>query len=677
MQMFNRPLNRIPLVLVTLLGLGISASAQITTAENGLSISTSNTNTVQLGGSLLYNTAIDLGNFGFTLKRGNTPLFSTLSNGNIGLGTITPGARVSFPDVNASEDPFGITWYNPEPLLYGIHRTAGPWTGPDWQQLRLGWATGIILDPGTAYGKSYVDIIGNGLRVTQGNIGIGTTNPHGLLSLGNSVSNGKLAIWQGDYNGQTYSAGIGMQPGQFRLYIPSYDNRFSFLAAEDATNEVMTIQGTGNVGIGNSAPHSKLEVGTNPADDATPYQPTIWDSYSARVNGNLSIFSSGSSSAYGDSYELNFYARYGNGGQGIVTNKAGYIKATAINDYIYPPQAMGRGTLILGSTNTNYNNNQFINVPALYVSNGKVGIGEASPQATLQIKTSTADASASDFQLVDNAGGTILSVRNDQKFTVGSGTQSTQFVIAGTGYLSGIYSPAYASASNNVISFKDYNGNTRMTFDMSNGTDGKLDVSGNIKAAGFILPTGAAAGMVLTSDANGNATWQTATGSGTAGWGFGGNSVATSSALGTTSNYDLPIITNNTEQMRIGANGNVGIGTTSIASYKLSVNGNIRTRKVRVDQDTWADYVFENNYQLRPINELERYIQVEKHLPDVPSAAEVKKEGLDLGDNQAVLLKKIEELTLYVIEQNKKIEALQKMVLQQQNNKDAKKKGTK
>jgi hypothetical protein len=56
--------------------------------------------------------------------------------------------------------------------------------------------------------------------------------------------------------------------------------------------------------------------------------------------------------------------------------------------------------------------------------------------------------------------------------------------------------------------------------------------------------------------------------------------------------------------------------------------------------------------------QVEKYIQQNKHLPDVPSAAEVKKEGIDLGDNQAVLLKKIEELTLYIIEQNKKLEAV-------------------
>jgi hypothetical protein len=113
----------------------------------------------------------------------------------------------------------------------------------------------------------------------------------------------------------------------------------------------------------------------------------------------------------------------------------------------------------------------------------------------------------------------------------------------------------------------------------------------------------------------------------------------------------------------VSAAGNFLIGhTADQAGYKLQVNGNIRTRKVRVDQDTWADYVFESNYPLRSIKEVEEYIQAQKHLPDVPSAAEVKKEGLDVGDNQVVLLKKIEELTLYIIQQQKQLEAQQKRI---------------
>ncbi|MGN6494919.1 MAG: hypothetical protein ACTHLE_23230 [Agriterribacter sp.] len=108
-------------------------------------------------------------------------------------------------------------------------------------------------------------------------------------------------------------------------------------------------------------------------------------------------------------------------------------------------------------------------------------------------------------------------------------------------------------------------------------------------------------------------------------------------------------------------NGNVGIGTTNIndATYRLYVEKGIRTRKIRVDQDSWADIVFDTAYRLRPLSEVEQYIQHYRHLPEVPSAAEVAKDGLDLGDNQATLLKKIEELTLYIIEQDKKIIAQQ------------------
>jgi hypothetical protein len=116
-----------------------------------------------------------------------------------------------------------------------------------------------------------------------------------------------------------------------------------------------------------------------------------------------------------------------------------------------------------------------------------------------------------------------------------------------------------------------------------------------------------------------------------------------------------------TEAMRITGTGKVGIGTvnTNDAGYKLFVETGIRTRKVKVDQSTWADYVFQTNYRLRPLSEVEQYIKQYHHLPEVPSADEVAKEGLNLGDNQAMLLKKIEELTLYVIEQNKKMQALE------------------
>jgi hypothetical protein len=104
--------------------------------------------------------------------------------------------------------------------------------------------------------------------------------------------------------------------------------------------------------------------------------------------------------------------------------------------------------------------------------------------------------------------------------------------------------------------------------------------------------------------------------------------------------------------------GNVGIGTTSPGTYKLSVEGTIGARRVKVIAPgaPWADYVFDSSYQLPSLQEVEHFIQRNKHLPEVPSAAEVKMNGIDLGDNQVTLLKKIEELTLYIITQEKQLD---------------------
>lgn len=101
--------------------------------------------------------------------------------------------------------------------------------------------------------------------------------------------------------------------------------------------------------------------------------------------------------------------------------------------------------------------------------------------------------------------------------------------------------------------------------------------------------------------------------------------------------------------------GNVGIGTTNIATgYKVSVNGKVMCEELRVElSGSWPDYVFANNYDLISLSEVENYINQNKHLPGVPSAKEVKKGGIAMGEMTTVLMEKIEELTLYLIEANK------------------------
>jgi len=109
-------------------------------------------------------------------------------------------------------------------------------------------------------------------------------------------------------------------------------------------------------------------------------------------------------------------------------------------------------------------------------------------------------------------------------------------------------------------------------------------------------------------------------------------------------------------------NGNVGIGTIAPGSYKLAVAGKIAAWgeiKVFTNGSSFPDYVFAPEYKLRSLEETEKYVKENHHLPEVPSAAEIAKDGMSLNGMNEILLKKVEELTLYIIEQNKRIQALE------------------
>lgn len=127
--------------------------------------------------------------------------------------------------------------------------------------------------------------------------------------------------------------------------------------------------------------------------------------------------------------------------------------------------------------------------------------------------------------------------------------------------------------------------------------------------------------------------------------------------------------------IRIASNGNVGIGTpiTSINNtynnipdyFKLSVNGSVRAKEIIVNTG-WADFVFEKNYNLKTLAEVEKYINANGHLPEIPTATEIETNGGNLGELVKLQMQKIEELTLYMIEQNKKLSELNEVVQTQE-----------
>ncbi|WP_461639621.1 hypothetical protein [Labilibaculum euxinus] len=106
--------------------------------------------------------------------------------------------------------------------------------------------------------------------------------------------------------------------------------------------------------------------------------------------------------------------------------------------------------------------------------------------------------------------------------------------------------------------------------------------------------------------------------------------------------------------------GNVGIGTTS-PTAKLEVNGTIKATEIKVEAQT-ADFVFEEDYELKSLEEVEQFVQTNKHLPDIPSAKEMKENGVGLAEMNKLLLQKVEELTLYVIELKKENKAIKSII---------------
>lgn len=579
----------------------------------------------------------------------------SINSGNLGVGTSSPADKLS---VQTSTNN------------YGISHTDGTNTISTYLGLGAGWLGTKTAAPLYFYtnGSSNPQMVLN----TVGNVGIGTTSPNSRLTVQTAANNLGITHANGTVTLGTHSTTTNASIGT------TTNHPLNLFTNNNTASPAFSLLTNGNVGIGNNAPTSPLTFGSDLGPKIS------FTGESSGTDNGIGIVSGGDLQFYTSAASRKFLFGVGSNTsftKGIEINPSGFL---GVNLGSISPS----GRVDMGSTDGNNlvlrNLNSLVssNNNNMYFKNGNYwtgrisAMGTSTTEANLSFFTgaSTSFSGLTEKMTITNSGNVGIGNNSPDKAGLvvnkivgnvpaifGDNTSGVGIEVSWPGVaLNGYYNAGRKPLVNGYVGgismdpatglFRIYNSSTTGTAGTNIATTDRLfiDNQGDV-GIGISSPT---------------ATLHVARGV--------SNNDGTAVFAGSTHFSHFNYSTAENTYIRGGKNGSKvfindvsGLGSVQVgaantpAGFKMSIDGKLICTEIEVLVTPWPDYVFKPSYKLKPLQEVEQFIKNHGHLPNIPKAEEIENESLPLGNMSKLQMEKIEELTLYLIEINKRLKKVE------------------